>query len=110
MTTQMSDKAFKRLPNEVDLILHPDQGWQYQFRLYGKGIRQSMSRKGNCLDYAAMESFFGLLKSELFYLQQFKSVNHFRKELEMYIEYYNNKRIKPSLNNRSPVLYRTHVI
>jgi transposase InsO family protein len=115
MTMQMLDKAFKRLSENTDLILHSDQGWQYQmkryqFRLHEKGIRQSMSRKGNCLDNAAMESFFGLLKSELLYLQQFKSVDHFRKELEMYIDYYNNKRIKSYLNNMSPVQYRTHAI
>jgi len=67
-----------------------------------------MSRKGNCLDNAAMESFFGLLKSELLYLQKFSSIDHFRKELEEYIDYYNNKRIKKYLNNMSPVQYRTH--
>ncbi len=115
MTMQMLDKAFRRLRDETDLILHSDQGWQYQmkkyqFRLQEKGIRQSMSRKGNCLDNAAMESFFGLLKSELLYLQKFNSVEHFRSELESYIDYYNNKRIKRALNNMSPVQYRTHVI
>ncbi len=115
MTMQMLDGAFKRLPKDTDLILHSDQGWQYQMRQYQarlreKGIRQSMSRKGNCLDNAAMESFFGVLKSELLYLQTFNSVEHFRGELEMYIDYYNNKRIKSALNNMSPVQYRTHVI
>ncbi len=115
MTMQMLDKAFKRLPDGTDLILHSDQGWQYQmrryqFRLHEKGIRQSMSRKGNCLDNAAMESFFGILKSELLYLQKFSSVEHFRNELVSYIKYYNNKRIKRALNNMSPVQYRTHAI
>ena len=57
-----------------------------------------------------MENFFGLLKSELLYLQKFESVDHFRKELEEYINYYNNKRIKTALNNMSPVQYRTHAI
>lgn len=90
-------------------------GWQYQMKQYQlrlrqKGITQSMSRKGNCLDNAAMESFFGLLKSELLYLQKFSSIDHFRKELEEYIDYYNNKRIKKYLNNMSPVQYRTHAI
>lgn len=114
MTMQMLEGAFKRLPKDTDLILHSDQGWQYQMRQYQarlreKGIRQSMSRKGNCLDNAAMESFFGILKSELLYLQTFNSVEHFRGELETYIDYYNNKRIKSALNNMSPVQYRTHV-
>lgn len=114
-TMQMLDLALKRLTDETDLILHSDQGWQYQMkryqhRLQQEGIRQSMSRKGNCLDNAVMENFFGLLKSELLYLQEFNSIEHFRKEIEEYIEYYNNKRIKTDLNNMSPVQYRTHAL
>ena len=110
---QMLDEAIKKLPDSTNLILHSDQGWQYQmkqyqFRLRRKGIRQSMSRKGNCLDNAVMENFFGLLKSELLYLQKFNSVDHFRRELEEYIDYYNNKRIKTALKNMSPAQYRTH--
>ena len=109
----MLDKAFAKITDNTNLILHSDQGWQYQmkryqYRLREKGISQSMSRKGNCLDNAVMENFFGLLKSELLYLQKFESVDHFRKELEEYINYYNNKRIKTALNNMSPVQYRTH--
>lgn len=114
-TIQMLDDAMKKLPDSTGLILHSDQGWQYQmkqyqFRLRQKGIRQSMSRKGNCLDNAVMENFFGLLKSELLYLQRFRSIEHFRLELEEYIDYYNNKRIKAALNNMSPAQYRTHAI
>jgi len=67
---------------------------KYQQALKGKSIRQSMSREGNCLDNAAMENFFGFLKSELFYLQEFESMERFRKELENYIHYYNHKLIK----------------
>ena len=72
MVTTMLDKAFEKIPVATNLNLHSDQGWQYQHRQYqqmlcGKGIRQSMSRKGNCLDNAVIENFFGLLKSELFY-------------------------------------------
>ena len=92
-------------------ILHSDQGWQYQHkqyqkRLQEKGIRQSMSRKGNCLDNSVMENFFGLLKSELLYLREFSSIEEFRVELEKYIDYYNNKRIKNKLKGLSPVQYR----
>lgn len=73
----MLDKAFKKIPNDITLVLHSDQGWQYQHkhyqrRLKEKGIRQSMSRKGNCLDNSIMENFFGLLKSELLYLHDFE--------------------------------------
>ena len=74
MVTSMLDKAFATIPNGTGLILHSDQGWHYQHKHYqklleNKGIRQSMSRKGNCLDNAVMENFFGLLKTELLYLQ-----------------------------------------
>ena len=53
-----------------------------------------MSRKGNCLDNAVMENFFGLLKSELFYFEKFESIEDFREKLDEYIDYYNNRRIK----------------
>jgi putative transposase len=74
--------------------------------LKDKGIRQSMSRKGNCLDNACAENFFSLLKTELLYLQEFSSVEHFISELTEYIDWYNNKRIKLKLDGLSPVEYR----
>ena len=79
MVTTMLEKAFEKIPDNTNLILHSDQGWQYQHRQYQrmlreKGIRQSMSRKGNCLDNAVIENFFGLLKGELLYLQDFGTV------------------------------------
>jgi transposase InsO family protein len=79
----------------------------YQYMLKEKGIIQSMSRKGNCLDNSVMENFFGLLKSELFYLQEFKSIDHFKQELVEYIHWYNTKRIKCNLKGLSPVDFRT---
>lgn len=108
---KMVDKAFSKIPDDIDLIFHSDQGWQYQHKTYqkrlkDKGIRQSMSRKGNCLDNAVMENFFGILKSELLYLREFSSMEEFRVELEKYIDYYNNKRIKEKLKGLSPVQYR----
>ena len=110
--TDMLDKAFERIPDNTGLLLHSDQGWQYQLAMYQqrlqkKGITQSMSRKGNCLDNAAMESFFAILKSELLYLQKFNSVDDFVKELHDYIYYYNYERIKGKLKGLSPVDYRT---
>ncbi len=107
----MLDKAFVKIPDNTDLVLHSDQGWQYQHKMYQhrlkeKGIRQSMSRKGNCLDNAVMENFFGLLKSELLYLREFESIEEFREELEKYIYYYNHQRIKGKLKGLSPVQYR----
>ena len=67
-----------------------------------------MSRKGNCLDNSCAENFFGLLKSELFYLNKYKTIEELEKEIIEYIEYYNNKRIKSKLKGMSPVQYRLH--
>lgn len=111
-TMNMLDKAFEKIPDNTNLILHSDQGWQYQMKQYQcrlkeKGIIQSMSRKGNCLDNSVMENFFGLLKTEMFHGHKFKDANHLISEIEKYIEYYNNDRIKLKLNGLSPVKYRT---
>ena len=110
-TMDMLDKAFAIIPDDSGAILHSDQGWQYQMKRYQhrlkeKGIVQSMSRKGNCLDNSVMENFFGLLKTEMYYKHEFKSVEHLVKEIEEYIDYYNNKRIKSKLKELSPVQYR----
>ena len=109
----MLSKAFKTIPNNTNLVLHSDQGWQYQMKQYQhllqqKGIKQSMSRKGNCLDNAIIENFFGIIKSELFYLKKYKSIDQLKQEIEEYINYYNNDRIKSNLNKMSPMKYRAH--
>lgn len=95
-------------------ILHSDQGWQYQHQSYhhfleAKGIRPSMSRKGNSPDNGMMESFFGILKSEMFYgfETSYQSLDELEQAITDYIFYYNNKRIKAKLKGLSPVQYRT---
>ena len=115
MVTTMLEKAFEKIPDGTGLILHSDQGWQYQHKQYQrmlckKGIRQSMSRKGNCLDNALIENFFGLLKSELLYLQEFESMEHFKQELIEYLEYYNNHRIKAKLKGLPPAIHRLQAL
>ena len=115
MVTDMLNKAFINIPDNTNLILHSDQGWQYQHKQYqrmlrNKGIRQSMSRKGNCLDNAVMENFFGILKSELLYLQKFESMEQFKHELEDYLDYYNNRRIKTKLKGLPPAIYRQQAL
>ena len=115
MVTDMVGLAFENLPDGTNLILHSDQGWhykhkQYQGMLKTKGVRQSMSRKGNCLDIAVMENFFGLLKSELLYLQDFDSLEHFRAELIDYLDYYNNRRIKEKLKGLTPTQHRRQAL
>ena len=111
MVISMLEKAFETIPEGTGLILHSDQGWQYQHKQYqrmleSKGIRQSMSRKVNCLDNAVMENFFGLLKSELLYLQDFDSLKRFKNELIGYLDYYNNCKIKLKLKGLTSALHR----
>ena len=110
---KMVQKAFIKVKNTKDLVFHSDQGWQYQMKPYqallkGRGIIQSMSRKGNCWDNAIIENFFGTLKSELFYIQKFNSIEELKQEIKKYIYYYNNIRTKSNLNKMSPIQYRTH--
>ncbi|AJD71092.1 putative transposase OrfB [Streptococcus pneumoniae] len=109
----MLEQAFKEKHYE-NTILHSDQGWQYQHDSYhrfleSKGIQASMSRKGNSPDNGMMESFFGTLKSEMFYgyEKSFRSLENLEQAIVDYIDYYNNKRIKVKLKGLSPVQYRT---
>ena len=86
MVTSMLNKAFESIPDGTDLILHSDQGWQYQHKQYQQmlkctGIRQSMSRKGNGVVNVVIKNLCGLNKTELRYLKKYKSVTHFKKKL-----------------------------
>lgn len=79
----------------------------YQNTLKAKGITQRMSRKRNCLDNAVRENFFGLLKTECWYHEEYKSIDELKVAIDEYIHYYNNERIKTKLNDLSSVQYRT---
>ncbi len=99
------------------LIFHSDQGWQYQHSYYQKllkdnGIIQSMSRKGNSIDDGLMENFFGLLKTEMYYEQEYKykDLNDLSKAIDDYIYYYNNDRIKSRLKGLTPIEYRNQAL
>ena len=109
----MLAKAFNKYKDLKGLILTSDQGWQYQMQEYHialeeKGIIQSMSRKGNCLDNSPMENFFGKMKNEMFYGYEytFNTLEELKKEMENYISYYNNQRITEKLKGLTPVEYR----
>ena len=109
----MLNQAFSE-EHYTNTILHSDQGWQYQHDFYhrfleSKGSQPSMSRKGNSPDNGMMESFFGILKSEMFYgyEKSFQSLKQLEQAIVDYINYYNNKRIKVKLKGLSPVQYRT---
>ena len=109
----MLDKAFEKYSNCSGLILHSDQGWQYQHQTYinklkERGILQSISRKDNCIDNSIMESFFGRLKNEMYYGLEstYKTFEEFSKAIDKYINYYNNERIQSKTKWMSPVRYR----
>lgn len=103
--------ALDRIAAVAGLVLHSDQGWHYKMPPYRTllarhGITQSMSRKGNCLENAPIESFFGTLKVELFRLQHFASIEQLEAAIHRYIRYYNHERIKLGLHGLSSVEYR----
>jgi len=111
--SNMLRKAFSKFPKLNNLILHSDQGWQYQHKYYVNelkkhGIRQSMSRKGNCYDNSIMETFFGRLKNEVYYgcEKSYSSYEEFSKAIEEYIYYYNNERIQSKTKWMPPTKYR----
>ncbi|MFM1539625.1 transposase, partial [Helcococcus bovis] len=107
-----SDKAIKITNKSKEKrIFHSDQSWAYQknqytSRLETKGITQSMSKKGNCLDNSPMENFFGILKQEIYYGRKFYSYEHLKQTIEDFIKYYNEERIKEKLGYLSPIEYR----
>ena len=90
-TTDPLDEALKALPKDHSLLIHSDQGFHYQNdqwikRLNNRSVKQSMSRKGNCIDNSPMENFFGILKQEMYYGEEFNTI----KDLENEIKKYNN--------------------
>ncbi|GFZ27651.1 hypothetical protein LCB40_15310 [Lactobacillus corticis] len=113
MVMSMLNKALSKEKALNNCIFHTDQGCQYQSPVYQRalklhGITQSMSRKGNSLDDGLMENFFGLLKTEMFYDQEYKyhNLQELREAIEEYIKYYNNERIKSRLKGLTPKEYR----
>ena len=113
LTNTMLEKALNKNKDIQNLTIHSDQGFHYQHGTWTKkleklNIRQSMSRKGNCLDNSPMENFFGILKQEMYYGMEFKNYEQLKNEIEKYIKWYNEKRIKTKLNGMSPVDYRLH--
>ena len=103
--------VLSRARSASELIIHSDQGWHYKMQPYRamlaqRGVKQSMSRKGNCFDNAVIESFFGTLKAEYFHLAPPNSVDELEAGVHDYVRYYNHERIKLRLKGLSPVEYR----
>ncbi|HGT4763013.1 TPA: IS3 family transposase [Escherichia coli] len=112
LVKRMLNKGLESLAEGEKPLLHSDQGWHYRIKSYqsdlaDKGLVQSMSRKGNCLDNAVMENFFGHLKEEIYYRRDYRNVEELENAVNEYITYWNQKRIKLSLGGLSPVEYRT---
>ncbi len=112
--SRMLKRAFAKRRDLKGLILHSDQGWQYMNKRYvgklaAKGIIQSMSRKGNCFDNGIMESFFGVMKNEMYYGMEdsFESFAAFKKAVDEYIRWYNEERIRKGCGYKSPIAFRT---
>ena len=109
----INDLADKRINQLLGSVFHSDQGFQYTHNTFKNklkhyGIIQSMSRKGNPLDNACIENFFGILKSEILYNEtiRYKSYKGFIKELHKWIKYYNGERIQKKLHYKSPLEYK----
>lgn len=111
MVTSMLTKGLAKIGADQQPMLHSDQGWHYRMPVYRKMLSdrklvQSMSRKGNCLDNAPMESFFAVLKTECFHKQKFADVEALKATIHEYIQYYNTARITIGLGGLTPVQYR----
>lgn len=110
---RMIDCAINRYDNLNGLIFHSDQGWQCQMEPYkkwleDKGIKQSFSRKGNCMDNSLMENFFGIMKNEMFYGEEgtFETLEDLKEAMNEYIRYYNEERINVKRKGLTPLEYR----
>ncbi|WP_373332733.1 IS3 family transposase [Thiopseudomonas alkaliphila] len=114
LVEEMLNQVIPQLDSSKTTLLHSDQGWHYRMydfkrSLANANITQSMSRKGNCYDNVAMESFFATFKKEFFYRFKGKSEKSLMKEIKDYISYYNNERIMLNLK-MSPAQYRAQYL
>jgi putative transposase len=115
LTGKSLRNAFNANQPKAGLLVHTDQGFQYQHAQWRKMINdhkgvQSMSRKANCHDNAVMENFFGHLKAEMFHGETFKSANELIAEIDSYIDWYNNERVQEKLKGMTPMQYRNHAL
>lgn len=105
------DKASADHPGAKPLF-HSDRGFQYTHKNFKKklddiGSTQSMSRIGRCIDNGPMEGFWGIIKSEMYYLKKFKNHDELKQAIDEYIDFYNTRRLQEKLNGLAPIEYRT---
>ena len=108
------DKAVITNPTATPLF-HSDRGFQYtsksfKLKLDAINAKQSMSRVRRCIDNGPMEGFWGILKSEMYYLQKFHTYEQLEKAIDEYMEFYNTKRIQKKLKGMAPLEYRSHTL
>ncbi|WP_422659058.1 IS3 family transposase [Paenibacillus sp. EC2-1] len=111
LVLQTFAKAFAKQKDVTGLVVHSDQGFQYTSHAYHDMLPKvsaqiSMSRRGNCLDNASMESFFSHLKTEGLYPYNIRNLAEAQRRIEKYIRFYNRKRPQRKLNKLTPVEYR----
>lgn len=107
------DIAHKEYP-DANPLFHSDRGFQYTSKIFHKKLTdarmtQSMSRVSRCIDNGPMEAFWGMLKSEMYYLQKFSSYGELETAVIEYIEYYNNHRYQKRLRHMTPIEYRQYL-
>lgn len=115
LTNSTLRQALATLPDGQRPVVHSDQGFHYQHgswrtMLATVGAIPSMSRKGNCLDNAVMENFFGHLKEEMFHHDRYADRDDLMQAIHAYIVWYNTERISIRLQGMSPVQYRIHAL
>ncbi len=103
------DDAVRANPDAHPLF-HSDRGFQYTSKIFHSklveaNMRQSMSRVGRCIDNGPMEGFWGILKSEMYYLKKFTSRDELITAIEQYLSFYNNKRYQHRLKCMTPMEY-----
>ena len=108
------DRAVRANPSAHPLF-HSDRGyqytnWQFKAKLDGIHATQSMSRPGRCIDNGPMEGFWGILKSEMYYLRQFHTFEELKKAIDEYIDFYNTRRLQAKLKGLAPLAYRNQTL
>lgn len=108
------DIAHSKYPDSKP-IFHSDRGYQYTSKLFKKKLddacmTQSMSRVSRCIDNGPMEAFWGMLKSEMYYLKKFSTYAELESAVIEYIDYYNNRRYQKRLQCLTPLEYRFYLL
>jgi putative transposase len=108
------DKALATNP-DVSPLFHSDRGYQYTSKIFKRklddiGAIQSMSRVGRCIDNGPMEGFWGIIKSEMYYLRKFHNFYEIQQAVNQYINFYNTRRLQEKLKGLAPMEYRNQTL